>query len=149
MSEEQKSTYKELLEKQYQNLSYKINDEDISGDTATVDVEIEVYDYQTTITKARNYYLEHQEEFNKEEDNDNETDNSNDNIVSDTVEDIKEVTEDTIDKIKSYIDYKLKEMKTVTEKTKYDITFTLTKEDGVWVIDELSETDKLKLHGLY
>ena len=45
MSDDQKSEYRSLLEKQYQNLSYKIKNEEIDGNKATVDVEIEVYDY--------------------------------------------------------------------------------------------------------
>ena len=49
MSDEQKEEYRAILEKQYQNLSYKIENEEIDGDNATVDVEIEVLDYATTI----------------------------------------------------------------------------------------------------
>jgi hypothetical protein len=143
MTSEQKQEYQDLLEKQYQNISYKITDEKTNDDTATVDVEIEVYDYQSSITKSKKYYLEHQDEFNEE------TSSEDENKVEETIDDIKEVTEDTIDTIKSYIDYKIQELKNVTEKTKYDITFTLTKEDGEWVIDELSDDDLLKLHGLY
>lgn len=143
MTSEQKQEYQDLLEKQYQNISYKITDEQTNDDTATVDVEIEVYDYQSSITKSKKYYLEHQDEFNEE------TSSEDENKVEETIDDIKEVTEDTIDTVKSYIDYKIQELKNVTEKTKYDITFTLTKEDGEWVIDELSDDDLLKLHGLY
>ena len=44
MNDDQKDKYKALMEKQYQNLSYKIENEDIQGDSATVDVEIEVLD---------------------------------------------------------------------------------------------------------
>jgi outer membrane murein-binding lipoprotein Lpp len=143
MTSDQKQEYQDLLEKQYQNISYKITDENTNDDTATVDVEIEVYDYQSSITKSKKYYLEHQDEFNEE------TSSEDESKVEETIDDIKEVTEDTIDTVKSYIDYKIQELKNVTEKTKYDITFTLTKEDGEWVIDELSDDDLLKLHGLY
>ena len=38
-----------LLKKQYQNLSYKIKEETEDGDNATVEVEIEVYDYITRL----------------------------------------------------------------------------------------------------
>lgn len=38
MNEEEKKEYKMLLEKQYQNLAYKIKKEIIAKDTATVDV---------------------------------------------------------------------------------------------------------------
>ena len=50
-----KEKYKDLLEKQYQNLSYKIKDEEIEKDTATVVVEIEVLDYKTAINKVKEY----------------------------------------------------------------------------------------------
>ena len=52
MTEDEKKEYQKLLEKQYQNLSYKIKNEIIKKDTATVDVEIEVLDYNSAITKA-------------------------------------------------------------------------------------------------
>lgn len=52
MSEEEKKEYQVLLEKQYQNLSYKIKNEIIKKDTATVDVEIEVLDYTQAVNKA-------------------------------------------------------------------------------------------------
>ena len=55
--------YKALMQKQYQNLSYKIKNETVNGDTAVVDVEIEVFDYATTIEKAEKYRLEHVTEF--------------------------------------------------------------------------------------
>lgn len=49
MSEAQKERYRNLLEKQYKNLTYKIKDELIDGDNATVVVEIEVLDYRNAI----------------------------------------------------------------------------------------------------
>ena len=51
MNEKQKQEYKTLMEKQYQNLSYKINKEDINNNTATVDTEIEVLDYESVMYK--------------------------------------------------------------------------------------------------
>lgn len=53
MTAEEKKEYKSLLEKQYQNLAYKIKKEIIAKDTATVDVEIEVLDYSSAITKSK------------------------------------------------------------------------------------------------
>ena len=53
MTDEEKKEYKSLLEKQYQNLAYKIKKEIIAKDTATVDVEIEVLDYSSAITKSK------------------------------------------------------------------------------------------------
>ena len=107
MTEEEKLEYKKLLEKQYQNLSYKIKKEIIAKDTATVDVEIEVLDYKNAINKSE-----------------------------------KECEKDLIQ-------CKLKEMKNINNKTKYDLTFTLNQEEGKWVIENLNETAVKKLHGLY
>ena len=67
MTDEQKKEYRSLMEKQYQNLSYKIKGEEITGDDASVDVEIEVLDYATSINESRKYYSEHRDEFKDED----------------------------------------------------------------------------------
>lgn len=130
MSDEQKKEYRSLMEKQYQNLSYKIKNEEITGSTATVDVEIEVYDYATSIAEAKKYYSEHKDEFMDDED---------DNIL-----------EEALESSAKYIDYKIKELKNVTDKKKYDITFNLSKDDDDnWELDDISDIDRQKIHGLY
>lgn len=133
MDKDQKKEYKSLMLKQYQNLSYKITDEKQEDDTATVDVEIEVYDYQSSITKSKEYYNTHKDEFDDEDNDDTSDDTDN----------------DTTSSSKKYIDYKIKNLKDVKDKTTYKITFNLTKENGEWVVDNLSDTDIQKLHGLY
>ena len=142
MSDDQKDQYRALMEKQYQNLSYKIESEEINGDSATVDVEIEVLDYATTIADAKEYYQEHKDEIEKENDQEQ---SDNDNVVEDAVEG----TEDAIEKSAAFIDYKLKELESVSDTTTYTITFHLTKEDGEWQIQNLSDLDLEKIHGLY
>lgn len=136
MNEDQKKDYRSLMEKQYQNLSYKITDEKIEDDTATVDVEIEVFDYQTSITKSKEYYESHPDEFTATDDNatvDSDNDDDDDNTD-----------------LKDYVDYKISEMKNVTDKTTYTMTFNLTKNDNdEWVVDDITDTDRQKLHGLY
>ncbi len=135
MSDEQKKEYRSLMEKQYQNLSYKIKNEEIKGNNATVDVEIEVFDYATSIALSRKYYSEHKDEF-KDEEKDDDT--------------VGEKVEEAIDKSSKYIDYKIKQLKNVTDKKKYDITFNLSKdEDGIWKLDDISDIDRQKIHGLY
>ncbi len=135
MSDEQKKEYRSLMEKQYQNLSYKIKSEEIKGDNAIVDVEIEVFDYATSIAESRKYYSEHKDEF-KDEEKDDDT--------------VGEKVEEAIDKNSKYIDYKIKQLKNVTDKKKYDITFNLSKdEDGIWILDDISDIDRQKIHGLY
>lgn len=68
MSKDIRDDYKALMEKQYQNLSYKIKNETVNGDSAVVDVEIEVFDYSNAINNAKKYRTEHEEEFKSEED---------------------------------------------------------------------------------
>lgn len=164
MSDNQKKEYKSLMEKQYQNLSYKIKSEEIDGDNASVDVEIEVYDYATSITKSKNYYNEHRDEFlendtdnsqsNEEtKENDKETDESGEiigGVVEDATDSIGDAVEDMLEKSEKFIDYKIKQLKDVTDKAKYDITFYLSKdENDEWILDDISDSDRQKLHGLY
>lgn len=142
MSDEQKAEYKSLMEKQYQYLSYKITNEEIIDDTATVDVEIEVFDYATSINKSGEYYNEHPDEFNDEDDDvDEDSTSHEDNVNSDDGSLLKET--------KAYIDYKIEQLKNVTDKVKYTITFNLTKEDNEWVVDDISDIDRQKIHGLF
>ena len=132
MNADQKKDYKALMEKQYQNLSYKITDEKVEDDTATVDVEIEVFDYQTSITKSKDYYETHTDEFKSKEEDNNVT------------------TDDNATDLKDYIEYKISEMKNVTDKATYTMTFNLTKdENNKWVLDDITDADRQKLHGLY
>ena len=125
MNDEEKNEYKAILEKQYQNLSYKINNEEIENNIAVVEVEIEVLDYKAAINKTLEYYKNNRDEFIDDENkNDDETNHK-------------------------YIDYKLKELRQVNSKVKYDLTFQLQKEDGIWQITSFTDTDRKKIHGLY
>ena len=50
LSESQKERYRNILEKQYKNLTYQIKEEIIDGNTATVVTEIEVTDLKKSIS---------------------------------------------------------------------------------------------------
>ena len=129
MTDEQKKEYRSLMEKQYQNLSYKIKGEEITGDDATVEVEIEVLDYATSINESKKYYSEHRDEFKDEE---------------------IDKTDTMVDEDSKYIDYKIKMLKNVTDRKKYDITFNLRKDkDDNWKLEDISDIDRQKIHGLY
>lgn len=93
LTTKEKSKYKELLKKQYQNLSYKIENEETENNVSIVDVEIEVLDYSN----------------------------------------IKDINK----------------LKQVEDKKKYEITFYLTKEKGIWKLDKLNEDDYKKINGFY
>ncbi|MBE6147701.1 MAG: hypothetical protein E7168_05170 [Firmicutes bacterium] len=123
MTSEQKEKYRELMKKQYKNLSYKIKDDIEDGNGATVEVEIEVYDYATAISESESYMLLHKDEFI----------NSESNEIDD----------------EKFMGYKLDKMNETKEKIKYTINFTLTKEDSKWELDDITDIDIQKLHGLY
>ncbi len=122
LTDDQRKDYRSLIERQYQNMTYKIKDENTDKNNATVTVEVEVFDYRSSLNKSEEYYKANKEEFQKE---------------------------DGKDDIKKYWDYKISEMKKVEDKVKSEIIFTLHKEDEKWVLDDISDTDREKLHGLY
>lgn len=122
LTDDQKDDYRNLMERQYQDLSYKIKDENTLADSSTVTVEIETYDYRTAINKSEDYYNNNKEEFESE---------------SGDLDD------------KKYWDYKITQMKTTEDRVKTEIVFTLHKEDGKWILEDLSDSDREKIHGLY
>ncbi len=161
MSDEQKKEYKALMEKQYQYLSYKVTNEEIIGDTATVDVEIEVFDYASSIRKSSQYYQDNRNMFEEVDNSDDNRDNdasheenvnTDDNDVDNNASHEGNVNTDDgniITETKKYIDYKIEQMKMVTDKIKYTITFNLSKEEDKWVVDDISDIDRKKIHGLF
>ena len=48
-----------------------------------------------------------------------------------------------------YMDYKIEKMNEVTDTTTHTIDLSLTKNAGMWKVDQLSNDDISKLHGLY
>jgi len=122
-SEDQTKKYRELMKNQYKNLSYKIKDETEDGDNATVEVEIEVYDYGKSISESENYLTTNRDEFINTETNEVDT--------------------------KKFLDYKIKKLEDVKDKVTYTINFTLTKVNGEWKLNNISDIDRQKLHGLY
>ena len=122
MNNDQKDRYKNILKKQYQNLAYEIKNETIDGDKATVEVEIKVYDYYKINMASETYYNDNQNEFMGDD--------------------------DTMDIVK-YNDYKLDELDKAKDKVTYTLNLTLHKEDDKWVLDDLTDVEISKLHGLY
>ncbi len=122
MSEDTKKDYKDVMKKQYQNLMYKIKDETVDGDHATVQVEIEVFDFDKASQAADAYLDLHRDEFQKED--------------------------QSIDYDK-FMQYKIKQMKDTKDKVKYTLDFTLTKKDSKWVLDDITDTMREKIHGIY
>lgn len=122
LNDTQKDSYRDLMKNQYKNLVYTIKDETVDGDNATVTVEIEVYDYNKASKEADEYLVANQSEFLLE-------DGSVDNV--------------------KFMDYKINQMKDTNEKVKYTLELTLTKKDDKWVMDDITEMDRQKIHGIY
>ena len=123
LSEEQKEKYRDVLKKQYSDLKYEIVDETYDGDTAVVEAKITVYDLYKAQKDASTYLENNRDEFNDEN--------------------------GSYDSSK-FMDYRLEQMQDITDTVEYTISFNLTKDDsGNWQINELSQDDLEKIHGIY
>jgi len=118
----QQDKYREIIKKQYQDMTYTVKEETVDGDNATVSVEIEVYDLDSAVDEAVAYRA---------------TD-------PDNLKDAQGNFQESL-----YTDYKLDLMEDTTERVKYTIDFALNKTDGDWQLDDLTQTQKEKIHGIY
>lgn len=121
LNESQKSKYKDVLKRQYEDLKYRIKDETINDDKAIVSVEIEVYNLAKVIKDAEDYLEDNKDEFYVEKEFDNSL----------------------------FWDYKLDKMYNTNDRISHTLDLSLTKIDNKWVLDNLLETDRQKIHGLY
>ena len=121
MTDKQKEEYKNIMKKLYQNMSYKIKNETIDGDSSIVSVEIEVYNLKKVLDSVNLYLEDHKDEFTK------------DNEIN------KEL----------FNDYKLKELKNAIDKVTYTLDLTLSKVNDKWILDDLTDTEISKIHGMY
>ena len=139
--------YKTIITKQYKNMEYEIKDEQIEGDNAVVEVEVTVYDYASAIRNANDYLNSNPDEF-KVSNPTIDMEDANDETTKDKEDDTLDSSNKDYDEDK-FVEYKLSQMENVTDTIKYTIEFTLTKTDGKWKIDSLSNADIEKLHGIY
>ncbi len=121
-NKEQQEEYIKIMKNHYQNLNYVIKDEIIDGDEATVTVEIEVTDYTKALKEAEDYLNEHKEDFNNENGEYDET---------------------------VFTTYRLDKLKEAQDKVKYTLNIYLTKVDNDWQINDLTNTDRMKIQGMY
>ncbi len=122
LTSEQKEKYKNIMKKQYNDLVYTIKEETVDGNSAAVKVEIEVYDYNKSIIEANNYLQNNQEEFLNED--------------------------GTVNKEK-FVDKKLELMSKNTDRVKYTLNLSLIKNNDVWKMNDITEIDRQKIHGIY
>lgn len=140
--------YKTLMTNQYKNMEYEIKEEIIEEENAVVEVEITVYDYASAIRNANEYLNSNPDKFTKEDKTTIETDDDADEKITTEEKNTNTNTITDYDEDK-FMDYKLSQMENVTDTVKYTIEFTLTKVNNEWQLDELSNSDIEKLHGIY
>lgn len=141
MNEAQRTTYSDIMKKQYKDMTYEIKDEQINGDEATVTTEIEVYDYYKTNRDSQDYFNNNRDQF-KEDNSESTSEKEGDNKDSET---------DNSDNLSNekYIDYRLGELQNSSDRIKYTIDFTLRKENDKWILNEIDDATRQKIHGLY
>lgn len=122
LNNEQEEKYREILKKQYKDLSFEIVKEEYSDDVSYVTVKIKVYDLYKAQSNASKYLANNPEKFY----NDNNEYDSN-----------------------LYLDYKLEEMRNMTDKVEYNVTFTVIKENDKYVVSQPTEEVLQKIHGIY
>ncbi len=122
LTDDSKEKYQELMEKQYDQFAYVIKDTKQEDNKATVTVELTVLNYRSAILEAEEELKNDPDKFNDDKGN-----------FSD----------------EKYMDYKIEKMSEVTDTTTHTIDLSLTKENGMWKVDQLSGDDISKLHGLY
>ena len=122
LTTDQKLKYKEILKRQYSDMNYKIKDEVINGDDATVTVQIEVYDYYKSVNDSQNYLASNPDQF---------------------------VDETGVYSNNMFLDYKFNQMEKAIDKVTYTLEFKVKKIDDKWEVQDLTDADREKLHGLY
>lgn len=157
-NEDYRNRYKTLMINQYKNMEYEIKDEIIEDDNAVVEAQITVYDYASAIRNSNDYLNNNPKEFmlNKptidmndaKDETTKDPDNNVDTSTSDKTNNQLDTTSNSYD-VDKFTDYKLSQMENVSDTVSYTIQFSLTKVDGKWVLDSLSNTDIEKLHGIY
>lgn len=152
MNDAQRTTYSDIMKRQYKDMTYDIKDETIDGNNATVTVEIEVYDYYKANRDSQDYFNNNQDEFKEDTNNDSEglVEKAKEG-VQDAVDAAKDAVENATDNISNskFIDYRLNQLQNANDRVKYTIDFTLTKVDDKWTLNEIDDATRQKIHGLY
>jgi len=118
----QNEKYRSLMLKQYETLTYSINEGTVTDDTAAVSVDITVLDYASAIKQAQTDYETNPAQFYDAEGNPS---------------------------TEKYMDHKIALMEQVNTTVTYTLDLTLTKVNDEWEVDDLTEIDLQKIHGLY
>lgn len=122
LTKEQEEKYRDILKKQYKDLSFDIIEEEYDDEVSYVTIKIEVYDLYKAQSDATIYLENNPQEFY-----------TNDNVYD----------------INKFIDYKLEKMKNTTNRINYTITLNVTKENNKYVVSNPTDNDLKKIHGIY
>lgn len=122
LNKEQEDKYRDVLKKQYKDLSFEIVEEEYNDNVSYVTVKVSVYDLYKAQSDASKYLSNNPEKFYNDN---NEYDNN------------------------KFLDYKLEEMKNMTDRVEYNVTFTVTKENDKYIVEQPSEEVLQKIHGIY
>ena len=114
--------YRDIIKKQYKDLTYYVKEERVDGDTAVVTVEITVYDFASTMSEAEDYKNNHISEFYDETGSFSQT---------------------------KYVDYVIEQLDNTKEKVKYTLDLNLTKIENKWKLDGLDSDSEDKILGIY
>lgn len=122
LSVTQADTYKGIMKKHYQNLTYEIKEDKIDGDNATVTVLITVTDFKKVLDEVNSYMNSNVTEF---------------------------YDENGIYSMAKYNDYRLQKLSEAKDKVKYTIYLNLFKENDEWKITNISKDTYDKINGVY
>lgn len=121
LEDKDRDTYKEILKKQYRDMTYTIENESYDGDTANVTVKITVYDLHKVEKDSASHLNTNRDDF---------------------------ITNGAYD-AKKYIAYKLDKMKNANEVISYNIVLKTIKVDGKWQVEQPNDETLEKIHGIY
>ena len=122
LNDTQKEKYKEILEREYGTLMYKVVDEQYEGNVAFITMEITVIDLYKSQEESAKYFNENPTKFNDE---DGEYDRD------------------------LYTDYKLDMMSKEKDTITYTIDIKVEKDGDDWKVVQLSNESLEKIHGIY
>ena len=122
LNDKLKTNYKTIMKRQYQDLRYNITDEQINGKHAIVMIELEVYDYKNAMNEADDYLIINKQDFSDDLGNIN---------------------------YEKFMNYKMEKMKNIKDRIKYTIELHLTEVNEKWEIDNIDESIRQKIHGIY
>jgi len=114
--------YRELIKKQYKDLTYLIKDETIDGDKAIVEVEITVKDYKRVMDESEIYR------------------DNNISLFTDELGNYKETM---------YIEYVIEQLENAEDTVKYTLELGVTKNDKKWELDQIDDETEDKILGIY